>query len=64
MLYCSQRQQEEEETRYTYTRHDWCMVCLRLPIDYRCKDGPFLLSASCVTFSNPDLHSSNDTARG
>jgi hypothetical protein len=28
--------------------------CPPTPIDYRCEDGCFPLSASCVTISNPD----------
>jgi hypothetical protein len=31
-----------------------------LVIDYRCDDGRFALSASCVTISNPDLLSSSE----
>jgi hypothetical protein len=30
-------------------------------IDYRCEDGRFLVSASCVTISNPDSLSSSET---
>ncbi len=32
----------------------------RQPIDYRCDDGRFPVSASCVTTSNPDLLSSSE----
>ncbi len=33
----------------------------RLPIDYRCEDGRFPVSASCVTISNPDSLSNGET---
>ncbi len=31
------------------------------PVDYRCKDGRFPVSASCVTMSNPDSLSRSKT---
>ncbi len=38
----------------------WCRQALKL-IDYRCEDGRFLVSASCVTFSNPISLSTSET---
>jgi hypothetical protein len=34
---------------------DWSGMMAILPIDYRCEDGRFTASVSCVTNSNPDL---------
>ncbi len=31
------------------------------PLDYKCKEGRFLVSALCVTISNPDLLSCSET---
>jgi hypothetical protein len=49
----------------------WPLERLALPIekvityviiaDYRCEDGRFLVSATCVAFSNPDSLSSSET---
>jgi hypothetical protein len=32
-----------------------------LTMDYRCEDGCFPVSASCVTISNPNLYNSSET---
>jgi hypothetical protein len=37
-----------------------CTAMCTVPTDYRCEDGRFLVSATCLTISNPNSLSSNE----
>jgi hypothetical protein len=45
------------------TKHSivWFLLFSVVSLDYRCGDGRFLVSSSCVTYSNPISLSSNET---